>query len=68
MLAIALLALLNGLVQLHGCWPRSPLLHAGGPRDPFDRLLIARAITEPLHLLTVDEQLSRYGDMVMLAG
>ncbi len=32
--------------------------------DPFDRLLIAQAMTEPLHLLTADEQLSAYSDLV----
>ena len=26
-------------------------------RDPFDRLLLAQAVTEPLHLLTTDESL-----------
>jgi PIN domain nuclease of toxin-antitoxin system len=29
-------------------------------RDPFDRLLIAQAITEPLVLLTNDEVLAGY--------
>ena len=34
-------------------------------RDPFDRLLIAQAIYEPLHLLTADKLLSRYSDLVI---
>jgi PIN domain nuclease of toxin-antitoxin system len=35
-------------------------------RDPFDRLLLAQAICEPLHLLTTDEQLAQYGgDLVI---
>ena len=34
--------------------------------DPFDRLLIAQAIAEPLRLLTVDAALSQYSDVVML--
>jgi PIN domain nuclease of toxin-antitoxin system len=29
-------------------------------RDPFDRMLIAQALTEPLVLLTNDEMLTRY--------
>ncbi len=39
-----------------------PLLH----NDPFDRLLIAQAITEPLHLLTADPQLKAYSELVFL--
>jgi PIN domain nuclease of toxin-antitoxin system len=34
--------------------------------DPFDRLLVAQALAEPLHLLTHDAQLAQYGDTVML--
>jgi PIN domain nuclease of toxin-antitoxin system len=34
--------------------------------DPFDRLLIAQAIAEPLRLLTADEVLVEYSDVVML--
>jgi PIN domain nuclease of toxin-antitoxin system len=34
--------------------------------DPFDRLLIAQAISEPLHLLTVDPQLKPYSELVIL--
>ena len=33
-------------------------------RDPFDRLLVAQAISEPLILLTADSALARYGDLV----
>jgi PIN domain nuclease of toxin-antitoxin system len=40
---------------------RLPPLHA----DPFDRLLLAQAIDEPLRLLTVDGRLADYGPMVM---
>jgi PIN domain nuclease of toxin-antitoxin system len=32
--------------------------------DPFDRLLIAQAMAEPLLLLTVDRQLAAYSDVV----
>ena len=39
-----------------------PLHH----RDPFDRLLIAQAMYEPLRLLTVDTALEPYSDLVTL--
>ena len=35
-------------------------------RDPFDRLLVAQSIREPLHLLTADKNLQRYGESVVL--
>ncbi len=41
---------------------RLPALH----RDPFDRLLIAQALSEPLHLLTADAQLLPYSSLVQL--
>jgi PIN domain nuclease of toxin-antitoxin system len=34
-------------------------------RDPFDRLLIAQAIVEPLHLVTSDQGLARYSELVI---
>jgi PIN domain nuclease of toxin-antitoxin system len=33
--------------------------------DPFDRMLIAQAITEPLHLMTHDKQVALYGDAIL---
>lgn len=39
-----------------------PLIH----RDPFDRLLIAQSIAEPLALLTNDAVLARYWDGVQV--
>ena len=36
-------------------------------RDPFDRMLVAQAITEKLVLLTADTILAAYGDCVHLA-
>lgn len=33
-------------------------------RDPFDRMLVAQAIVEPLRLLTADELLRRYSELV----
>jgi PIN domain nuclease of toxin-antitoxin system len=38
-----------------------PLLHT----DPFDRLLIAQAMSEPLHLLTTDSRLKQYSELVI---
>ena len=34
--------------------------------DPFDRMLIAQAMAEPLHLLTHDIALAPYSELVML--
>ena len=34
--------------------------------DPFDRLLIAQAVSEPLHLLTADRLLTKYSELVLL--
>jgi len=39
-----------------------PVIH----RDPFDRILIAQAITEPLRLLTHDKRLPEYRDSIIL--
>ena len=39
-----------------------PLHH----RDPFDRLLIAQAMVEPMRLLTADPLLPPYSDLVIL--
>jgi PIN domain nuclease of toxin-antitoxin system len=42
---------------------RLPPLH----QDPFDRLLVAQAVTEPLRLLTADALLARYTELVIPA-
>ncbi len=34
-------------------------------RDPFDRLLVAQALSEPLRLVTSDGHLSKYTDLVI---
>ena len=34
-------------------------------KDPFDRLLIAQALAEPLRLVSADDQLARYSDLVI---
>lgn len=41
---------------------RLPLHH----NDPFDRLLVAQAVSEPLRLLTADAALVRYSDLVVV--
>jgi PIN domain nuclease of toxin-antitoxin system len=38
-----------------------PLLHG----DPFDRLLVAQAVSEPLYLVTTDSQLPQYSTLVI---
>jgi PIN domain nuclease of toxin-antitoxin system len=35
-------------------------------QDPFDRMLIAQAISEPLHLLTHDKNVSLYSESIIL--
>jgi PIN domain nuclease of toxin-antitoxin system len=35
-------------------------------KDPFDRILIAQALTEPMILLTNDTALERYGELVQV--
>ncbi len=39
-----------------------PKIHA----DPFDRLLVAQALTEPLRLLTHDKTIGRYSDTIIV--
>src|SRR5512147_2010043 len=34
--------------------------------DPFDRLLVAQAMAEPLRLVTADSILAKYSDLVIL--
>ena len=34
--------------------------------DPFDRLLVAQAVAEPMKLLTADAVLARYSELVVL--
>jgi PIN domain nuclease of toxin-antitoxin system len=49
-------------------WSRHTVLIASLPMhhtDPFDRLLIAQAMSEPLHLLTADVQLKPYSELVI---
>ena len=39
-----------------------PMLHA----DPFDRILVAQALSVPLRLLTRDVRVARYSDMIII--
>ncbi len=41
-----------------------PLLHG----NPFDRLLVAQALSEPMRLLTADAVVARYSDTVIMVG
>jgi PIN domain nuclease of toxin-antitoxin system len=34
--------------------------------DPFDRLLIAQAMSEPLHMVTTDERSKQYSELDVL--
>ncbi|MBA3564140.1 MAG: type II toxin-antitoxin system VapC family toxin [Gammaproteobacteria bacterium] len=38
-------------------------LHHG---DPFDRMLVAQSLVEPMRLLTHDKALARYGETILL--
>jgi len=40
-----------------------PPLHA----DPFDRLLVAQALTEPMRLITHDRIVASYSNLIFLA-
>lgn len=35
-------------------------------QDPFDRLLVAQALAEPMRLLTHDALVAKYSDLIML--
>ena len=39
-----------------------PLIH----NDPFDRLLVAQALAEPLWLITADRNVAQYSDTIIL--
>ncbi len=47
----------------HGAGVAKPAPHRS---DPFDRLLVAQALAEPLRLVTADEALARYSDVVLV--
>jgi len=39
---------------------------APGHRDPFDRLLVAQALVEPMRLISTDAALHGYGEIVTI--
>jgi PIN domain nuclease of toxin-antitoxin system len=57
----------SGLLELHVSHRHAvaagklPLFH----RDPFDRLLVAQAICEPMRFVTADVRLAAYSDLVV---
>ena len=53
--------LLNVTAQHAAAVDHLPLLH----RDPFDRLLVAQALSEPLRLVTHDSKIAEYSDSVI---
>jgi PIN domain nuclease of toxin-antitoxin system len=57
-----------GIQPLPVTWTHARRSHdiAAAHPDPFDRLLLAQAICEPLHLLTSDEQLARYSSELVI--
>lgn len=57
-----------GFVPLPITWRHSAAVHSLPlhHRDPFDRLLVAQAMSEPLHLLTHDAALQAYSPLVKL--
>lgn len=60
--------LLAGIQPLAVTWAHCLKLRELPPhhRDPFDRMLVAQALSEPLHLLTHDAALAAYGDLILL--
>jgi PIN domain nuclease of toxin-antitoxin system len=63
---IAATAVTVGFAELPLRWPAAaavadlPMHH----RDPFDRVIVAQAMTEPIHLYTVDRKLALYSPLV----
>jgi len=57
-----------GFQQLPISWSHALKLRELPPlhRDPFDRMLVAQAMSEPLRLLTHDSALTVYSDLVTL--
>ena len=57
-----------GVRELSVTWRHAMAVRtlANHHRDPFDRMLIAQAISEPLRLITSDAQLRPYSDLVVV--
>ena len=63
-------ALETGFVELPVCSAAAILVAKLPPhhRDPFDRLLIAQAMSEPVRFYTADPLLPPYSELVTLVG
>jgi PIN domain nuclease of toxin-antitoxin system len=61
-------AVAQGFAELQVGWQAAAAVADMRPlhRDPFDRILIAQAVCEPVHLFTVDRKLVPYSDMVRM--
>lgn len=57
----------TGFEPLSITWEHADAVHRLPPihRDPFDRMLIAQAVSEPLNLMTADKTLVRYSELVL---
>lgn len=64
--ALEAAALLAGFKPLPVTWAHALAVQGLPPlhKDPFDRMLVAQAISEPLHLLTHDATLAAYSPLV----
>ena len=62
--AVKRLAAANA-IELPVTWEHARRAHDVGHPDPFDGLLMAQAEIEPLHFLTVGEELAPYSRMVL---
>lgn len=54
-------------VPVSGEHAQATLMLANHHKDPFDRLIVATAITEPMHLLTADRLVAQYTELARLA-
>lgn len=58
-----------GYRELAVSWQHAALVDSLPPihGDPFDRLLVAQSLAEPMRLLTRDKTVSQYNDTIILA-
>jgi PIN domain nuclease of toxin-antitoxin system len=66
--AIAASAIATGFSELPLRWKAAAAV-AGLPlhhRDPFNRVIVAQAMVEPIHLYTVDRKLLPYSALVRI--
>ena len=59
---------LAGIEPLPVTWAHALAVHSlpALHKDPFDRLLVAQAMSEPMHLLTHHAALAAYSDLVIV--